>query len=131
MEQDERDSGKPTEAQGLKPCPFCGVALKEPVAVQYPKLGLARMHPGALDDGSCPIAGWGFYDEQLERWNTRPIDDELAEALEACLGELYAPEAGCSCHISPPCNDCVDYASIRDAIDLALAALAKAKAGAA
>lgn len=48
---------------------------------------------------------------------------KLLEALERCLEELYAPEAGCSCHISPPCADCVDYASIREAQAIARAAL--------
>ena len=45
------------------------------------------------------------------------------EALWAALGELYAPEANCSCHISPPCSDCVEYSSIRSTQDLIRAAL--------
>ena len=45
------------------------------------------------------------------------------EALWAALGELYAPEASCSCHISPPCGDCVEYSSIRSTQDLIRAAL--------
>ena len=45
------------------------------------------------------------------------------EALRAALGELYAPEASCSCHISPPCGDCVEYSSIRSTQDLIRAAL--------
>lgn len=48
---------------------------------------------------------------------------EMANALEAALGELYAPEASCSCHISPPCSDCVEYSSIRSTQDLIRAAL--------
>jgi hypothetical protein len=66
-----------TPADVLLPCPFCGAGLAPPTATQYPKMGLARMHPGTLDDGSCPIAGWGFYDEQLAAWDTR------ADALRA------------------------------------------------
>ena len=58
----------------LKPCPFCGEHLLEPTGVSKPYPGLARMHPGTLDDGTCPIAGWGFYDEQLEPWNKRAGD---------------------------------------------------------
>jgi len=27
--------------------------------------------------------------------------------------ELYPPDSNCSCHISPPCNDCTDWASVR------------------
>ena len=47
----------------------------------------------------------------------------LRDALEVCVAELYAPVPGCSCHISPPCADCVDYGSIREAIAVARAAL--------
>ena len=57
--------------EALKPCPWCNAELTVPTPVQHPKMGLARLHPGSIDDGSCPIAGWGFYAEQLERWNTR------------------------------------------------------------
>ena len=49
--------------------------------------------------------------------------DALREALELCLNELFAPEGSCSCHISPPCNDCVEYSSIREAIAAGRAAL--------
>ena len=27
---------------------------------------------------------------------------------------LEAPDSNCSCHISPPCSDCVDYGDIRE-----------------
>ena len=51
--------------------------------------------------------------------------ERLREALEMALVELYAPEPNCSCHISPPCGDCVDYSSIREAADKARTALAR------
>jgi hypothetical protein len=44
------------------------------------------------------------------------MTEKMKAALEQCLEQLYAPNANCSCHISPPCKDCVDYAGIRDAI---------------
>ena len=47
------------------------------------------------------------------------------EAIELCLGELDAPEPNCSCHISPPCRDCTDYAGTREAINAARACLAE------
>lgn len=38
------------------------------------------------------------------------------EAYGDSLDELLeAPDPNCSCHISPPCNDCVDYGAIRQA----------------
>jgi hypothetical protein len=53
------------------------------------------------------------------------MNKAMEAALEQCLEHLYAPSANCSCHISPPCNDCVDYAGIRDAIRDAKAALSQ------
>lgn len=40
--------------------------------------------------------------------------DLLREVLESLLEESEEPpERNCSCHISPPCNDCVEYAGWR------------------
>ncbi len=61
---------------------------------------------------------------EAENAELRKQADALAEALERAVGELYAPEPGCSCHISPPCSDCADYACIREVNALGYAALA-------
>lgn len=45
------------------------------------------------------------------------------EHLVEMTGE--PPDRNCSCHISPPCNDCVDYSGWRDAFEYARAAIAK------
>lgn len=37
------------------------------------------------------------------------------------------PERNCSCHINPPCGDCVDNSGLRSARKMARAALAKAE----
>lgn len=78
--------------EALKGCPFCNAELEKPSPAKFPKSGLARMHPGTIDDGSCPIAGWGFYDEQLAAWNTRasavPVKNE---ALASLVNELMFP----------------------------------------
>ena len=34
------------------------------------------------------------------------------------------PDANCSCHISPPCSDCVDYGGLREAFEWVDTALA-------
>lgn len=48
----------------------------------------------------------------------------LSAALEYLLENTERPpERNCACHLSPPCNDCVDYGSIRDAISNAEEAL--------
>jgi hypothetical protein len=36
------------------------------------------------------------------------------------------PEPNCSCHVSPPCGDCVNHAGLRGAFKVARAAIAKA-----
>lgn len=55
----------------------------------------------------------------------------LVAALELMLERIAEPpEANCSCHISPPCNDCVDYYGEREAFEFAKSALASAEGGA-
>lgn len=50
--------------------------------------------------------------------------DALETALQAlldCVGE--PPDANCSCHIAPPCSDCVEHAALREALGLARTAM--------
>jgi hypothetical protein len=54
--------------------------------------------------------------------------DELLEALRLVIECTEITDRNCSCHISPPCNDCVDNSGIRAAVDFANAAIAKAEA---
>ena len=52
-------------------------------------------------------------------------------ALSLCVDEIHVPDRNCSCHISPPCNDCVNHSSARAALEDAhdaIAALDKALA---
>lgn len=37
--------------------------------------------------------------------------------LEEVADNTYVPEANCSCHISPPCSDCVENGAIRENIN--------------
>jgi hypothetical protein len=39
--------------------------------------------------------------------------ESAGDTLEELLGD--PPKANCYCHISPPCNDCVEWAAIREA----------------
>lgn len=56
--------------------------------------------------------------------------DQLLEALESLYSITEpAPEKNCSCHFFPPCGDCVDYSALRDAMESAEEAIAKAKGG--
>lgn len=55
---------------------------------------------------------------------------ELKASVSELLEELELnpiPDANCRCHISAPCNDCVNYGSLREVIKSAYAALARAK----
>ena len=39
----------------------------------------------------------------------------LLELMEELLDSLpVAPDPNCSCHIHPPCGDCVDFTMLRD-----------------
>ena len=55
--------------------------------------------------------------------------NELLAALELFMERVdEPPEANCSCHISPPCNDCVKNWGLREAFSDAKEAIAKAEA---
>jgi hypothetical protein len=47
----------------------------------------------------------------------------LSRALSDFIENTHVPEANCSCHISPPCDDCVQNGGIRELIAGAKAAL--------
>ena len=50
------------------------------------------------------------------------------EALEDLLDQTEPPpDTNCSCHICPPCNDCVDYSGVRYAIEQANKAITAIK----
>lgn len=41
---------------------------------------------------------------------------DLMAALEFLIDVQDVPEASCSCHTNPPCSDCVEYGSLREAV---------------
>ena len=53
--------------------------------------------------------------------------DARIRRLEACIEDFLelteVPDANCSCHLAPPCGDCVEYGSIREVRALANALL--------
>lgn len=56
--------------------------------------------------------------------------DELLALLEDFVENVSEPPDGnCSCHISPPCSDCVDHSYLRELFTNARSAIAKAKGG--
>lgn len=41
----------------------------------------------------------------------------MRDALQDLIDNYpYVPERNCSCHLSPPCNDCVDWSGSRESI---------------
>lgn len=44
-------------------------------------------------------------------------DEHLTRLVEELLDNIYIPERHCNCHISPPCNDCVEYGGLREIVD--------------
>jgi hypothetical protein len=52
----------------------------------------------------------------------------LIDAFKWVLDEVIVPEPNCRCHISPPCNDCVNHASIREAIEYSRKIIKQAEA---
>jgi len=41
----------------------------------------------------------------------------LRELLGAWYSDVSIPGPNCSCHISPPCNDCVEWGGLREAAE--------------
>ena len=60
--------------------------------------------------------------ERSPEWADQAIAYDLASAerdeFEELLREAHAvfdvPDRNCSCHLSPPCGDCVEYSGIRE-----------------
>jgi hypothetical protein len=69
---------------------------------------------------------------ELEVVQALPIAAETSkdtERLQAALEQLLdnvdePPEGNCSCHLSPPCSDCVDCSALRNALSDARSAIA-------
>ena len=66
-------------------------------------------------------------DLEHDRNDLLNLNVELVDTLK----ELYdstdtPPDSNCSCHVSAPCGDCVDYRHLRFALKQAKAAIAKA-----
>ena len=50
----------------------------------------------------------------LERQKAEAIQAQALELIRRADDELYAPLPNCSCHIAPPCGDCVDHGATRE-----------------
>ena len=91
----------------------------------------------ACDDAEAQVVAWletingiDALIEQAriaERAACAATAPDLLWALETIIdASPEPPEANCSCHICPPCRDCVDYEELREAYRYVRAAIAKA-----
>lgn len=72
-----------------------------------------------------------LFAENQKRQDVERERDQLRVALELMLDRIpEPPEANCSCHLSPPCNDCIEYGGEREAFESAKDAIAAVKSGA-
>jgi len=55
------------------------------------------------------------YDDAMAEIETLRAENALLrELLGAWYGDVYIPHPNCSCHISPPCNDCISWSGLRE-----------------
>ncbi len=90
----------------------------------YPTIGEKEDIANARLAAAAPDLAARVIELEAENAELRKQADALARALVNAMGELHVPEPNCSCHISPPCRDCLDYASIREVNALGFFALA-------
>lgn len=58
-------------------------------------------------------------DESIRQLHARVAEVEVErDAARNCLEDFLelteVPDPNCSCHVNPPCGDCVEYGGIRD-----------------
>ncbi|NDI85041.1 hypothetical protein [Undibacterium crateris] len=52
-----------------------------------------------------------------ENQQLKSVIDSARSAIEVLLDYASPPEANCSCHISPTCNDCINYGKQREDVE--------------
>ena len=75
-------------------------------------------HMGRCCEAHDNDGDWVRYDDAVAIEQERDaLKARLAlaeELLQGWSGEVDIPDRNCSCHISPPCGDCVTYGGLRD-----------------
>ena len=65
--------------------------------------------------GEAPTTPFVRYEEAQAEINALKAELALAkELLEDWRDAVTIPRTNCSCHISAPCNDCYEWASLRE-----------------
>jgi len=58
-----------------------------------------------------------YNDAMAEIGKLRAENALLRELLGAWYSDVSIPRPNCSCHISPPCNGCVEWGGLREAAE--------------
>jgi hypothetical protein len=100
-------------------CPWCG---NLPDTMKEEETGEVSH---ACEKWSCPMYGTPM-EHSVWQHRAPSHEAELRELLSHAM-EVIAPppERNCSCHISPPCSDCVEWDGLREWFERANALLAK------
>lgn len=87
-------------------------------------------HTGHSDPKSVEYYGGNLIAESI--WN--PADarvlataPSMLDLLEEFVDNTYIPDANCSCHLAPPCNDCVEHGHMREIMSNAKALIAQVR----
>lgn len=51
----------------------------------------------------------------------------MADLMEDLMDNIDIPERNCSCHLSPPCSDCVDFGCLRHTVAACKAAIVQTR----
>lgn len=100
------------------------------VVSTVPSPGTENSKTGHSDPASVKHYGGCLIAESI--WN--PADARVMAAapsmlnlLEEFVENVYVPDANCSCHLAPPCSDCVEHGHIREILGNAKALIAEVK----
>jgi len=55
------------------------------------------------------------HDTPTESIAEEPLE-EAKQVIQDLLDSFDIPEPSCTCHLSPPCGDCVDYSVVREVV---------------
>lgn len=97
-------------------------------------LDSAQCHQVGINNGILALIAQNKHDADADTICRHLLSEELDEALAANKKSKAAieglldviedpPERNCSCHLNPPCNDCVEYSGIREALEFAREAI--------
>lgn len=63
----------------------------------------------------------------IEFMTKKNAASNLAMACQDIINNVHIPDRQCSCHICPPCSDCIEYGALRQAVDDAKQAMKSIK----